>query len=65
VAAHLALQMGGCNRSSRLRQPQPGAAATLRDMARTLWEEILLLFGKVTDFVRSTAPRLLAGPPER
>jgi hypothetical protein len=65
VAAHLALQMGGCNRSSRLRQPQPGVGATLRDMARTFWEEVLLLVGKVTDFVRSSAPRLLTGPGER
>ncbi len=59
VAAHLALQMGGCSRSSRMRQPQPTVGATLRDMARTLWEEILLLVGRVTDFVRETAPRLL------
>ena len=62
VAAHLALQMGGCNRSSRLRQPQPTVTATLRDMARTVWEEILLLVGRVTDFVRTTAPKLLTGP---
>ena len=65
VAAHLALQMGGCNRSSRLRQPQPGIAATIRDMARAFWEEILLLVGRATDFVRDTAPRLLTGPPDR
>jgi len=65
VAAHLALQMGGCSRSSRLRQPQPGVTATLRDMARTLWEEILLLVGRVTDFVRTAAPQLLTGPAER
>src|SRR5215470_4201534 len=62
VAAHLALQMGGCNRSSRLRQTQPSLGATLRDMARTMWEEILLMVGRVTDFVRTTAPKLLTGP---
>ena len=62
VAAHLALQMGGCNRSSRLRQPQPSMGATLRDMARTFWEEVLLMVGRVTDFVRTAAPKLITGP---
>jgi hypothetical protein len=62
VAAHLALQMGGCNRSSRLRQTQPGVAATLREMGRTLWDEIVVLFGRVADLVARVAPKLLTGP---
>jgi hypothetical protein len=61
VPAHLALQMGGCGRSSRLRHDRAGVVASLRDMVRTLWEEALLLFGRLADFVRS-APRLLTGP---
>jgi hypothetical protein len=63
VAAHLALQMGGCNRSSRLRQPQPSVRATLREMGRTLWDEIAVLFGRLVDFVSSVTPKLLTGPP--
>ena len=62
VAAHLALQMGGCNRSSRLRQAQPGVSATLREMGRTLWDEIVMLVGRLTDIVRNVAPKLLTGP---
>ncbi len=63
VAAHLALQMGGCGRSSRLRQSQSGVAASLREMARTLWDEALLLLERVVDLVWAAAPRLLTGPP--
>ena len=62
VAAHLALQMGGCGRSSRLRQSQSGVSASLREMGRTLWDEALLLFARLIDLVKSSAPRLLAGP---
>jgi hypothetical protein len=62
VAAHLALQMGGCNRSSRLRQSQPSVTGTLREMGRALWDEMLMLIGRVTDLVRNVAPRLLTGP---
>jgi hypothetical protein len=62
VAAHLALQMGGCARSSRLRQNRTSVTATLRDMAQTLWEETLLLVGRLLDLVRSSTPRLLRGP---
>jgi hypothetical protein len=62
VAAHLALQMGGCTRSSRLRESQPTFTASLREFARTLWEEALLLFGRLTDVVRNATPRLLRGP---
>src|SRR5262245_2981422 len=62
VAAHLALQMGGCGRSSRLKQNRSSLTSTLRDIAQTLWDEILLLVGRVTDVVRGTAPLLLRGP---
>ena len=62
VAAHLALQMGGCGRSSRLKQNRSSFTATLRDIAQTLWDEILLLAGRVTDVVRGSAPLLLRGP---
>ena len=62
VAAHLALQMGGCNRSSRLRQTQPSLRGTIREMGRALWDEVVVLFGKVTDFIWAAAPRLLTGP---
>lgn len=62
VAAHLALQMGGCGRSSRLRQNQSGVTASLREMGRTLWDEALLLLARLIDLVKSSAPRLLAGP---
>src|SRR5262245_40150820 len=63
VAAHLALQMGGCGRSSRLHQPQATVLTSIRDLAAMLWEEALLLVGRVVDFVRA-APRLLTGPSE-
>jgi hypothetical protein len=62
VAAHLALQMGGCGRSSRLRQSQSGVAASLREMAHTLWDEALLLLERLVDLVWTAAPRLLTGP---
>lgn len=62
VAAHLALQMGGCGRSARLKQTRSGIGATLRDIAQTLWDEIVLLFGRLTDVIRGTAPQLLGGP---
>ena len=62
VAAHLALQMGGCARSARLQQQQPTVMASLREIAQTLWEETLLLLGRLSDLVRDTAPRLLMGP---
>ena len=62
VAAHLALQMGGCGRSARLKQNRSSFGATLRDIAQTLWDEILLLVGRVTDVVRGTAPILLPRP---
>ena len=62
VAAHLALQMGGCGRSSRLRQGQAGPAASLREIARTLWDEVRLLFERVVDLVWPGTPRLVTGP---
>jgi hypothetical protein len=65
VAAHLALQMGGCGRTLKLQESTPTLGATFRDLARTLWDEIRLLAGKVVDFVRQVAPRLLTGPQDR
>lgn len=64
VAAHLALQMGGCGRSSRLHQNGTSFTATLRDMGRTVWDEALLLFGRLLDLVRGSAPKLLRGPAD-
>ena len=60
VQAHLALQMGGCGRSSKFRNGHTGVVASLREVAVTLWEEALLLLGRVADLVK-TAPRLLIG----
>jgi hypothetical protein len=62
VAAHLALQMGGCARSARLRQEHASVGASLRDIARTLWDEALLVLGRLVDLVRTTVPGLLTGP---
>jgi hypothetical protein len=64
VAAHLALQMGGCARSSRLRESQPSVVAGLRDFARTLWDEAMLLLGRLRDLVGLPLPRLLTGPTD-
>jgi hypothetical protein len=65
VAAHLALQMGGCGRSIKLQESAPTLGATLRDLARTAWDEIVVLAGRIVDLVWSIGPRLLSGPPER
>ena len=62
VAAHLALQMGGCSRTLKLQETTPTLGATFRDLARTMWDELVLLASKVTDFFWSVAPRLLTGP---
>jgi hypothetical protein len=63
VAAHLSLQMGGCARSSRLRQEGASVSRSIREIALTLWEEALLLVGRLKDLVSSMAPKLLTGPP--
>lgn len=62
VAAHLALQMGGCGRSLKLQETTPTIGATVRELARTVWDELALLAGKVLDFVWAVAPKLLTGP---
>jgi hypothetical protein len=63
VAAHLALQMGGCGRTVRLREtPSSGLLASLREVARTLWEELRLLAGSLVDLIRRVTPRLLPAP---
>jgi hypothetical protein len=62
VAAHLALQMGGCGRSVRLQeQRQRTLALTLREMVVTFWEEIALLASRAVDLVRRVNPLLLLG----
>ena len=65
VAAHLALQMGGCGRTLKLQETTPTLGATVRDLARTVWDELVLLAGKLVDAVWSVAPRLLTGPTDR
>ena len=65
VAAHLALQMGGCGRSLKLQESTPTLGATLRDLARTVWDEITLLAGRVADAIWNATPRLLSGPSQR
>ncbi len=62
VGAHLALQMGGCAKSSSLTRGQAGVFESLKDVAVTLWEEALLLLGRLVDFVKDPL-RLLTGPP--
>lgn len=66
VAAHLALQMGGCGRSLKLQESQTSfnLAATLRDLGKAAWDEVLLVLGKLFDLVRDLAPLLLTGPRE-
>ena len=59
VAAHLALQMGGCARSSRLQERSTTMFAALRDVARTFWDEAVLLLGRIRDLFRLPLPRLL------
>ena len=65
VAAHLALQMGGCGRTLKLQETTPTLGATVRELARTVWDELVLLAGKLVDAVWSVAPRLLTGPSDR
>src|SRR5262249_22501999 len=62
VAGSLALQLGGGGRPAGVQQQQPTMMASLRELGRTLWEETLLLLGRLTDLIRDTAPRLLMGP---
>jgi hypothetical protein len=64
VAAHLALQMGGCGRSLRLQENKTtfSLGSTIRDIARTMWDEAVLLVGKLADVLRGLAPQLLTGP---
>lgn len=66
VAAHLALQMGGCGRSLKLQESQTSfnLSATLRDIGKAAWDEMVLVLGKLFDFFRDLAPLLLSGPRE-
>jgi len=64
VAAHLALQMGGCGRPARLREGRMSWAATLNDIVRMIWDEVALLLGRVRDLLGGMAPRELPRPSE-
>ena len=64
VAAHLALQMGGCGRTVKLQDPRPSLIDTLREIARAALEELTLLVTKVVDAIRGIAPLLLAPPKD-
>jgi hypothetical protein len=64
VAAHLALQMGGCGRTVKLQDPQPSFIDTLREIARAALEEISLLMTKLVDAIRGIAPLLLTPPKD-
>jgi hypothetical protein len=57
--------MGGCGRTLKLQETTPTLGATLRDLARTMWDELTLLGSKLLDLVWSVAPRLLTGPSNR
>jgi hypothetical protein len=59
VAAHLALQMGGCARSVRIGETRPSFLATLRDIARAALDEAALLLTKLVDGILGLAPRVL------
>lgn len=64
VAAHLALQMGGCGRSLRLQEPKTsgGPWAALAEIGRTAVDEARLLWARMVDWIRQVAPLLLTGP---
>ena len=62
VAAHLALQMGGCGRTVKLQDPKPSFIDTLREIARAALDEISLLVTRLVDAIRGIAPLLLTGP---
>lgn len=59
VAAHLALQMGGCARSVRIAETQPSFLSILYDIARAALDEAALLLTKAVDTVLGLAPRIL------
>jgi len=59
VAAHLALQMGGCGRSVRIGESQPSFLSTLRDLARAALDEAALLVSRLFDTILGLAPQVL------
>ena len=72
VAAHLALQMGGCGRSVKLQDPTPSLFETMREIARAALEEATLLLNRAVALVRGLTPKILligqrtqAGEPSR
>ena len=65
VTAYLALQMGGCSKTVRLRQATAESPfSSLREMLSTLRDEAAVLLGWVVDLVWQMTPHLLTGPPE-
>jgi hypothetical protein len=60
VSAHLALQMGGCCRSMRLRPSSGGVVTALTDLGESVWDHIALLLSGLVDLLRARTPRLLA-----
>jgi len=66
VTAYLALQMGGCGKSVRLRESGTDSPLrSIRDMLATLWDEAALLTSWFADLIWQAAPRLIAGPSDR
>jgi hypothetical protein len=64
VAAHLALQMGGCGRTLKLQETTPTLGATVPRPRPHRLGRAQPLAAKVVDFVWSVAPRLLTGPTQ-
>jgi hypothetical protein len=61
VPAHLALALGGCTRSPRLREPAaPAFIDGLGDVAGMLGDEARIAAARLLDAVRAAAPLLLA-----
>jgi hypothetical protein len=59
VAAHLALRMGGHQRSIRLREQRPGIRGALRELQTAVWDEVRSFLDRVLELVRGTAEQLL------
>lgn len=57
VDAHLALQLGGCGRAARLQPTRfPNVFAGLRDIATSLWDELVVLVHRGVDYLCAQAP---------
>ena len=64
VAAHLALQMGGCGRSLRLREPRANSLTALREVVARCGTRCAISGRAWSDLARRVTPRLLSGPRE-